>query len=426
MHRFPRDASYRERLDSASIDPFDARICEFPVPAAYTISEVKALIEQLVVSCDSLRTAIRRDRDGTISADWFTGSPSLHIIDLDATGAEAVTPTEFLAANRGAIHLLDGPVAAFWYLRSARINRGVLRLISSHFALDLGSRRVFARTVADLVAGRAETYGRPGGYFDWMDAYFAYANSDLGRREHQWWVESAERPIVATRKALTARRGLSVTSTLLEVPESVLNSLRDRCRRHWNCRAADAVIASIGMTLASEFSLSSIPFMWTTHGRHPQRGHHFSRTSGWLSNLHPLILPLPSSGLQDAIRCFRDGIAKIPNSGASFAWVRRFSPLDRTSVGAETLIAPFRVNLRESVFRPSESNGARAGREVDPKIVTQTLPSRCQGDLHLRMTIELGRTLRVTVKSVCEDSRDTGLRITQSIATEIYRYAFSG
>lgn len=395
MYLFPRGFDFSERLARNVENLWEARAFDFPFGRAYPENQIGELAHWILRTYDSLRTRLVFTPHGVKACD--SGRDD---VTLESTSVEDILkiPTAESGLSEYAIDLMEGPVCRFVYYSCAAQDRSLLRIVCSHLAVDLVTFRVIERGIDGYWQGQMAV-GSVSTYLEWMQAYGNHAGSPAGKRELRYWQSLPLSPFQQVKQLWRPETGQPARTETISINPSFTFHLRSRVKERGLGEFISVLAGCLLVALSDVFHLKEIPLQWTAHGRFPLMGGYFSRTSGWLSSEHPLLVSLQGDTGAEAADRFRKATEGIPHQGASFRWVTRLSGAAEGAYWEDALWSPFTINLRSNskVRINSEPGSVYQG----PAAVYS---SRVQPDWNsprrFYILIEFGLSLQVSITSL--------------------------
>jgi hypothetical protein len=230
-----------------------------------------------------------------------------------------------------------------------------------------------------------------------MDTYAEYARGPAGVEECRFWTSEPSAAFERFRslKPLVSDRAAHEATLSASYP---LYAILDKfAREDFHCRVSDLVSGAIFVALGRKFGVGDVPVNWTCHGRFPVQGKRFSNAVGFLSNRHPLVVPVGSQDPSAVFRSLQGALNRLPQQGNSYAWIARFSNEAKPSGIPERLYSPITINVRDGFVRPNFSANPPTG--VGSFQVTERPLSDWRSGSHMYIVLDVGPGLRVTVTS---------------------------
>lgn len=297
---------------------------------------LRAALAALVAHHDALRSRFV-EQDGRwrhlVTAEH--PPPALAVVDfahLDETtqreGIDAAT-----AKAQEAIDLAEGPLltAVLFRLGTGRLGR--LLIAVHHLVVDGVSMRVLVEDLA--TAYRAVLEGaeivlpaRTTSFRGWSLALAAYANSARVRGQADYW-----RSVPDTQAASSAfgDRDTEVLNTVArsatatrEVAPEIVRALRGEAFRSSGTSVLHLLLAAFTLAWRARTGRAAVQVELERHGREHIDDHtDISRTVGWFTAIHPLVLSVSSTaGPDDAVEAVRRQLDRVPDNGIGYGLLR--------------------------------------------------------------------------------------------------------
>lgn len=412
-YNFSRDLYFIDRIRRKEENPFHIEAHDFIYSNDIAHGQAAELAEWLATYCDSFRCGLAWTADGGLVARAAARDlPLVETTEVGSVAAVAADRWEFLKARRGAVNLFEGPLVALYCFRSPAEGKSLVRIINSHFSSDFVTWLQVKAGIDGFMAG-ARAIPKVEGYLSWMEECYAQSLKEAGRLESEYWQGLARAPFLKLTRTAVAQAGAHrniVTSTL---SPAVVDGLRTLAAS-WGVRLVDIVSGTIVSGIAEHLGESAVPIGWTGHGRFPLGGRRFSHTRGWLSDTHPLLVQVAGDRQGQAFG-LRTALYEIPNCGALYRWVRRFAlSSDQAAALDRELATPISVNFREAPAgkkRPPAE--AEYGTISEPEVLTS------EQALTIGVTVDVRRTLRMTITVVGKPRREEVTALGESIALRL-------
>jgi amino acid adenylation domain-containing protein/non-ribosomal peptide synthase protein (TIGR01720 family) len=286
----------------------------------------------VVAHHDALRLRFRRAADGWVQenadASDAVAFDSIDLSDVPEEKREA--EFTFRAARvQAGLDLERGPLVRFalFDLGAGRPQR--LLLAAHHLVMDVVSWSVVAEDLetAYRQAARGETVVLPlktTSFRQWAVRLAEHARSDDVRREAGFWLAQSHAPFLPVdhpeardtegeAAALTVALSADDTRALLrEVPPV------------YNTQVNDALLAALALAFRRWTGDRALLIDLEGHGREELfDGVDVSRTVGWFTAIHPLLLELPAADEPGAaLRAVKERLRAVPNKGAGYGLLR--------------------------------------------------------------------------------------------------------
>lgn len=421
LHRFSREKEFSHRIAAEDADKFRIRALDFVADGVRSDHEVTRFATWLAHEFESLRAVlIQRESDLALTflpeVDFTIRTESIARLE----DARARKDEDVLAA-RGAVNLLAQiPFSVIAY-RPDSGRRTLIRVLCSHLAMDFITYRLMRAAATEWWGGARQAAGARPTYADWLSDCGNYVESQACRREIDEWAKWPLAPFQEARRVIDGLSGASLVKSSVLVPPPLVSIIRERCRGPLQCRLPEAVSAMLVSALSEAFGLEHVPLTWTAHGRGPVQGRSFHAVPGWLSSLHPVCIRADAKNPSAAIAGVREGLARCPNRGNTFAWAEQFVADAGWRNLTEALTTSFRINLREltvreSTFRPDSAANSRLMADVE-----RAAPYH-EGKLHFHIVADIGAAIAISIRSSCDSGDHACKTLSSSIESAISCY----
>lgn len=221
-------------------------------------------------------------------------------------------------------------------------NPGRLLLVLHHLVVDGVSWRILLPDLAAALRdGRSVALPPAGTSLRGWARGLAHAAVDPARAAKlPWWreIHAAVRPLPGT---ATDRTGVDQLS--LALPDDATRPLLSQA---FHGRVNDALLAALGLALRRWRGLGEVVVEVERHGRdeHMVPGADLSRTVGWFTSTHPVVLRTGDAAWTDlagTVKDVKEGLRAVPEDGAGYPLLRHLNartaaelaPLDTPPIG---------------------------------------------------------------------------------------------
>jgi hypothetical protein len=419
---FSRDLEFGRRIDAGDTDKFRIRALDFIADTILSEQEVLRFVAWLSNEFESLR-AVLIGQSSELKLTFLSGANfEAQVVAVDGLAEARARKDDDVLRAGAAINLLAQiPFSVIAYqARSDR--RTLVRVLCSHLAMDYVTYRLMRTAAAEWWANPSRIAPSRPTYGEWLSDYRQYVDSPAGRAETEHWSKLSVDPFRRAKEAMVKCSGTSLVNTAIVIPPPLVGALRERCRGLLQCRLPEAVSAILVSALSTAFGLEQVPLTWTAHGRGPVSGRSFHAVPGWLSSLHPVVIPANAPHPQTAIALLRDGFDRCPNRGNTFAWVERFVTDTAWRTRASELSTPFRINIRESIARELKAK-PNAPAKLSPVVKAgRPVPHR-RGTLHFHIVADIGATVVISIRSACDIEDQACRKLSAAMENAILLFA---
>lgn len=414
LYRFPRDRIFLQRIVEFGMTPCEIKAFDYPIGGCPSAVNARDCITELIDRFDAFRTQLHLDANvGLFARLSDAAAPHIQIEEVSSLESDVPPADRFKDTHSAGVDLIHGPPSAFYFYRSPGQRRSLLRVLCSHFATDFVTHRLVAQAIQSLFENSgAATQLAAGSYLEWMEVCYAYSQSEQGSQEFRFWRAYPTEPFEQVRGMLPPARNGAALSFNLRIPMNVIGALRGVAQNRWQCRLVDGLAGAILLAVGRELEIEAVPVNWTSHGRYPINGHRFTSTGGWLSDRHPVLVPVLGAGVVEVTQALRDSIHQLPNWGSTYPWVARFADAADGADVTHPLHAPITVNLRERSIPPPVPLARRS--KGFPPITKAALPQWHSASA-LYVVVDVGMTTNISV--TCVDANGFGERVETLLAS---------
>jgi non-ribosomal peptide synthase protein (TIGR01720 family) len=310
-----------------------------PLEPAALAAAVAALLEHH----DALRLRFTR-RDG----EWVQAHAPLEgadaaplaVIDLSAVPPgerERRMEAEAEAVQRS-LHLERGPLLRAAYFRPGGGEPGRLLLAVHHLVVDGVSWRVL---LEDLEAAyEAARRGRPAAlpprttsFREWAERLAAHAGAPETLAEAAYWSAAAQTPTAALPAAGgngAGGDGAGADPVWSSLSAHETAALLREVPAAYRTQVNDVLLAALARAVARWTGERRLRVDLEAHGREELfEGVDLSRTVGWFTAVHPVVLELPAGGGEgDALKAVKEQLRAVPRHGVGYGLLRWQGPAE--------------------------------------------------------------------------------------------------
>lgn len=290
--------------------------------------DVRAAIDVLAASHDSLRLSLHQDAQGRWCLRRGREQDGLPFESVDVSALPAAQregAVEKLTAAAQASLDLGGPLSRVLHLRMGEGGDRIL-MVNHHLVTDGVSRGILLEDLRRLLQQGPRPAARITAttpYLSWVRAFDAYAQSPGLRAELPFWLEQR-----ATESAIPMDLpGRMTFGTLrhqgFHLTEEETTGLLERAR-HLRLKVNDLLVWAVAGFVADWTGRPDCAFAMTGHGRDDLvEGLDLSRTTGWFQVFYPLRLTMPDRHHEvSAAAGLARQLARVPGSGTGWSALR--------------------------------------------------------------------------------------------------------
>ncbi|MBP5935955.1 hypothetical protein F3K43_08030 [Streptomyces sp. LBUM 1476] len=310
-----------------------------PVPAGLGLAELTGAVTALLDRHDALRLALTTDPDWRLRV-LAPGSldATRQVRRVDATGAHGTALRDLITREAAEARTRLAPeraevFQAVWLDRGDEPGR--LLLVAHHIAVDAVSWRILLPDLAE--AWQAVSDGRepqlapvPTSLRAWATGLHRLAAEPGRDAELGPWLRRADadltpvggRPLDPARDVLGSAGRLELT-----LPPEVTARVLDATNR-LRCDAAELLLTGLVLAVSGwDRDRPGVLVEIEGHGRAESLlpGADLSRTVGWFTSLHPLLLPA-GRDLDEVLTAVKERVRDIPDQGIGHGLLRHLTP----------------------------------------------------------------------------------------------------
>ncbi|MFF0161136.1 amino acid adenylation domain-containing protein [Streptomyces sp. NPDC005263] len=311
------------------------------VPAGTTRSHLTAALQAVLDHHDALRARLTDDGLSIGAAGTVDAADRVRHVEatgLDDTALDALAGTE----GRRALASLTprdpdggGMVRAVWCDRGPD-RSGLLVLVIHHLVVDGVSWRVLAPDLAQAYASVAQ--GRTArlqpvatSLRTWSRRLTEAASSPEREAELPYWREILTRPEqpLGARSLDPARDVLGTAGRLtLRLPAEVTRPLLTAVPTAFHAEVNDVLLAAFALAYRRWRGGEQVLVDLEGHGREESAapGTDLSRTVGWFTSLHPVLLDAVSTDPGAALKAVKEQLRAVPDKGIGYGLLRHLNP----------------------------------------------------------------------------------------------------
>ena len=302
---------------------------DLPVPAHFnqdavidvgqaTTEHVRAALDTVWAAHGALRSVLADGQLRILPADELRYHFEHRLIPADADAAEELA--EFGAQLQSSMDLSAGPLLTAGMLETG--TGAQLILCAHHLVVDVVSWHIlvedFVAALRDVRAHRpvgapAATASLP----QWAAALTAYGEQ-LSPAEQAHW-EDVDARLLTCGLQLPIAPDAPGGSRRLNLSASATAALM-RAGDMYGAGVEDLLLTALSLTMAENFGTDWIAVQREGHGRseHAQLPD-VTRTVGWFTSLHPVILPADPASLHRSLISTKEAIRRIPLGGIGYS-----------------------------------------------------------------------------------------------------------
>ncbi len=389
-------------------------------------------VRRLLLHHDALRLRfVRSGEDGSWRQEFAPpgGPASASHVDLTRVpaGWRRAVLEEAAAHVQKALHLSAGPVLRFVSFRLGEDEPDRLQIAAHHVVLDGISWRLlledFQLLYAGLVRGGVpQLPPKTTSWQSWGERIARHARSEELAREAAYWLEPRRRAAAALPVDFAGPRdpGLEGSSRIVHrvLAAAETKALLQEIHGAYQTRIDDVLRTALVEAFAAWTGHRSLRVDLESHGReHPFDDVDLSRTVGWFTAMHPVLLDLEGIfGPGESLRAIKEQLRKMPpGGGLGYGLLRHLGEPEIAGRLAEMPAAEVLFNYLgqiggggeaeddSSLFSQAEES---AGPGLDPAgRRSHLLEVNCiviDGRLQVEWTFSAGRHRQETVERLAE------------------------
>ncbi len=297
---------------------------------------LRAALAALVSHHDGLRSCFT-EQDGQwrqlVAAEHRP--PALAVADLahldEIAQREAVDAATAKAQEE--IDLAEGPLLTAVLFRLGTGRPGRLLIAVHHLVVDGVSMRVLVEDLATayralLEGAEVVLPAKTTSFREWSRALTAYAHSARVRGQAEYWrsvpdAAAASSAFVDSDADVLNTVARSATATKEVAPETV-RALRGKVFRSSGTSVLHVLLAAFNLAWRARTGRTAVQIELERHGReHIDDRTDVSRTVGWFTAIHPVVLSLSgTAGLDDVVESVRRQLDRVPDNGIGYGLLR--------------------------------------------------------------------------------------------------------
>jgi amino acid adenylation domain-containing protein/non-ribosomal peptide synthase protein (TIGR01720 family) len=296
-------------------------------------SALERAVQALPARHDALRLRFARGASGM--RQWYAtvrGSAAFERVDLSVRSAEAFETAVREGVDRASrsLDIAKGPLLRV-VLFEGGAGRGRLFVCAHHLVMDGLSWRILLEDL--LVAYQAFSEGRTpelpprtSSYKAWSEHLASHARSAEAEREVEHWESLARSPVTVLprdHEAGTNREGDTRTLTRELGAADTELVLREVPTAH-RAEIREIVLAPLAKAISTWTGSEDVLIDLEGHGREPMGDSvDVSRTLGWFTAIHPVLLEGLGSG---ALQAVKRALRSVPGRGLGYGGLRYAHP----------------------------------------------------------------------------------------------------
>ena len=336
---------------------------------------------------DALRLRFRREAAGWTQWNEPPGE-AVPCATFDHSALPAPRQKAALEAAAEALQrsldLEKGPLQRFALLRGAPDSADRLLVIIHHLTVDVVSWRILLEDLQALLRAMPPLPPKTTSYRRWAEALAAHVPSaeaaGTGRLELPGNPEGPNVEGLA-RTVDVSLDGDETEALLREVPAA------------FQTRIDDVLLTALARAYARRTGSRSLLLDLEGHGRDLLPGLDLSRTVGWFTAIHPVLLETGTGGPEEDLKAIKEQLRKAPEEGALPAPQVIFNNLGQLgALGGE-----------DTLFRPaSEPTGAQRSPRARRRHLLGVYANLFAGRLELRFEYSRGVHSEATIRGLAE------------------------
>lgn len=167
-------------------------------------------------------------------------------------------------------------------------------------------------------------------YKAWSEALQEYVQTEAFLTEARYWERLAETSLEALPKDGPGARDCTLQESKLVtmvIPAAESDELLTKTHHAYGTEANDILLSALALALYHGMNVRSIAIQLEGHGREEMLPDiRVTRTVGWFTSMHPLVLCLASSEIGETIKLVKNAVREVPNKGAGYGVWKYFGP----------------------------------------------------------------------------------------------------
>jgi bacitracin synthase 3 len=375
-------------------------------PSGLSKASASRIFSRLQDHHDALRMVFHESGRGMLQENREAGLPVL-LEEYDLSGfADGTGELQRRSSMlQGGIDLSEGPLMRLGLYHLGGGSR--LLIVIHHLVIDAVSWRVLLEDLDTLyrqeVSG--EVFSLPAktdSYRSWTTGLVSYSGGKAFSQAMSYWSGlGPEIPAGVPRDYPSGENKAGGTGSVsFELSRESTSVLLTGIHSAFNTQINDLLLTGLALGLQSGYGLSSQQIDLEGHGREPLvPGVDISRTIGWFTSIHPVLLEVQSGGVIATLKHIKETLRQIPNKGLDYQISRYLggNPLGVEGSGTGSRISfnylgQFDSATSDTVYElAQEQTGATISGERDRSHDWEISGMVASGQLKLTLTYSRGQ-----------------------------------
>ncbi|MDO6434613.1 amino acid adenylation domain-containing protein [Flavitalea sp. BT771] len=287
---------------------------------------LRAVLDKIVFHHDALRMVFWETPDGWMQENKGDEQGySLEVIDY----LDAAQVTEHCERIQAGFDLENGPLFKAALFRGDGEHR--LLLVAHHLIMDGVSWRILLEDLSTLYRQYRDGHAmllppKTHSFSFWQENQVRYASSTELANEEPYWqaVEAQQVPPLVPERPEGTNLVKNAASATFALDKTTTNKLLTQCYKAYRTEINDILLTALSLALSEVLSAKKVVIGMEGHGREAIGANiDISRTIGWFTTLHPLVLDLEHTG--DVIHQLinvKEKVHRVPNKGIGYGILR--------------------------------------------------------------------------------------------------------
>ncbi len=332
-------------IGKAALTPIQSWFFEGPVKAKHhynqavmlsfeeevSIENIREIFWKLQEHHDALRMVFRSEDEILIQENLSTDLPvSVEEYDLKDQGTQIeASLLEISNQIQSGINLEQGPLMKVGLFHLEKGSR--LLIVIHHLVVDGISWRILFEDIELLYQqiNRNESLNLPSktdSFLSWSGHLREYIKGDQFKEAKTYWESFDAKNI--SRVPKDNQNGSNTgfdrryASFTLNSEETTL--LLKEVHPSFNTQINDILLTALLLSVSMRYGHCKVQVDLESHGREEINGTNVSRTVGWFTTIYPVILEKMDGDLAYQIKCIKEALANVPNSGLDYSLAKYY------------------------------------------------------------------------------------------------------
>ena len=294
-------------------------------PSGLSSGQATQIFSKLQEHHDALRMVYQRTASGFIQENKSTGT-AVWLEEDDLLGSLDPAGDLLLKSSliQSGIDLGSGPLLRLGLFHMVGGSR--LLMVAHHLVIDAVSWRILLEDIDTLyrqaVSGQALLLpAKTDSYRSWTSGLRSYIESASFKHAMRYWSglgKDVSLPVPRDNASGDNRSGETATVSF-ELSRESTTILLTGVHKPFNTQINDLLLTGLTLGLQACYGLTSQQVDLEGHGREELPGGlDISRTVGWFTSLHPVLLETKTGGALATLKHIKESLRAIPNKGLDY------------------------------------------------------------------------------------------------------------